>query len=159
MQRSGLKASDADREAVAERLRNAAAEGRLLAHELEERVARVLRSRTYGELDAVVADLPANPRRSHPAVPLLRPALAVAIAIATIAVLAAVALVITGLLAFWGLWMVIAWWAFGRRWGYGPRRPGSGPPRPGSGPPRSMRRGGPLQVPRSVRHADRRAWL
>src|SRR2546430_963225 len=61
MQRSRLRASDADREAVAERLRNAAAEGRLLAHELEERVARALRASTYGELDAVVVDLPRAP--------------------------------------------------------------------------------------------------
>src|SRR3989440_12086064 len=58
--RSTLKASDADRERVAERLRNAAAEGRLLAHELEQRMATALRARTYGELDAVVADLPGD---------------------------------------------------------------------------------------------------
>ena len=79
MQPSRLRASDADREAVAERLRNAAAEGRLLAHELEERVARALRARTYGELDAVVVDLPLARRTSRSTVPLFRPALAVAI--------------------------------------------------------------------------------
>lgn len=53
-----LRASDADREQIAERLRRAATEGRLLADELEERLGVALSARTYGELDAVVADLP-----------------------------------------------------------------------------------------------------
>jgi hypothetical protein len=60
-----LRASDADREHVVDRLRNAAAEGRLAAHELEQRVAAALRARTYGELDATVSDLPSS-RRSQP---------------------------------------------------------------------------------------------
>jgi hypothetical protein len=59
--RSSLRASDADRDHVAERLRQATAEGRLLAQELEERLATALRARTYGELDSVVADLPGSP--------------------------------------------------------------------------------------------------
>ncbi len=44
-----------------ERLRDAAAEGRLAAHELEQRVMQALRATTYGELDATVRDLP-SPR-------------------------------------------------------------------------------------------------
>jgi hypothetical protein len=56
--RAMMKASDADREHVAERLRSAAAEGRLLAEELEERLGAAFKARTYGELDATVADLP-----------------------------------------------------------------------------------------------------
>jgi hypothetical protein len=56
--RSALRASDADRDRVAERLRQAVTEGRLLAHEFEDRLARTLRARTYGDLDAVVEDLP-----------------------------------------------------------------------------------------------------
>jgi hypothetical protein len=56
--RGSLRASDADRESVVERLRSAAAEGRLAAHELEHRVGAALGARTYGELDATVADLP-----------------------------------------------------------------------------------------------------
>jgi hypothetical protein len=141
---SRLRASDADREHIAERLRQAAAEGRLLAEELEQRLAAALRARTYGELDAVVADLPVSRRAPNPAVPLLRPAVAITIAVATVAVLAAAALVITGLLTAWGIWMLIAWWAFGGRC----RRSG-----------RLLRRGGPWQVTRTVRQADRRAWL
>jgi hypothetical protein len=145
MQRDRLRASDADREAVADRLRNAAAEGRLLAQELEERLALALRARTYAELDAVVSDLPVSRRAPGSAIPLMRPALAVAIVVATVAVLAVAALVITGLLAAWGLWMLIAWWVFGGRCGY-PRR-------------RMLRRGGTWQVRGPVRQADRRAWL
>ena len=57
---SSLRASDADREAVTERLREAAGEGRLEPDELEERLHATLRARTYGELDRVVADLPAE---------------------------------------------------------------------------------------------------
>jgi ABC-type transport system involved in cytochrome bd biosynthesis fused ATPase/permease subunit len=60
--RSGIRASDADRDSVVERLRTAAAEGRLAAHELETRVTAALRAKTYGELDETVCDLPGLPR-------------------------------------------------------------------------------------------------
>jgi Flp pilus assembly protein TadB len=53
-----LRASDADRDAVTERLRDAAGEGRLEPDELEQRVDSALRARTYGELAPLVADLP-----------------------------------------------------------------------------------------------------
>jgi len=145
MQRSRLRASDADREAVADRLRNAAADGRLLAHELEERVARALRARTYGELDSVVADLPAASRASRPTAPLARAGVAVAVVVLAVVVVAIAALVITGLLTVWACCVLIMWWCFGRRRGYRYRR--------------MLRPGGPWQVPRSVKQADRRAWL
>lgn len=48
-----------DREATAERLRSAVAEGRIDLAELDERLEQVYRARTYGELRAVTADLPA----------------------------------------------------------------------------------------------------
>jgi uncharacterized membrane protein YdbT with pleckstrin-like domain len=116
--RSALRASDADREHVAERLRQAAAEGRLFAEELEQRLGAALRARTYGELDEVVADLPrsaAMTPRSRSAVPFARPLLGVAFAVVALAVIAAAVLVVTGVLAAWGLWMLVAWWAFGGR--------------------------------------------
>jgi uncharacterized protein DUF1707 len=56
-----LRASDADRDAVTDRLRQAAGEGRLEPEELEQRVDRALRARTYGELARLVADLPRRP--------------------------------------------------------------------------------------------------
>lgn len=55
---NSLRASDRDREQTAERLRHAAGEGRLFQEELEERVRAALVARTYGELAAVVCDLP-----------------------------------------------------------------------------------------------------
>lgn len=55
-----LRASDSEREEVAERLRRATVEGRLTADELEERLEALYRSRTYGELDTLVADLPVD---------------------------------------------------------------------------------------------------
>ncbi len=58
-----LRASDADRDDVVERLRTAAGEGRLTSEELDERVSRALTAVTYADLAAVLADLP-SPRRS-----------------------------------------------------------------------------------------------
>jgi hypothetical protein len=52
------RAGDSDREAVAERLRVAAGEGRIDLAELDERLGRTFQARTYRELDALVADLP-----------------------------------------------------------------------------------------------------
>ena len=51
--RATLRASDSDREVVVKRLHAAAAEGRIVAEELEERLASALRARTYGELDVL----------------------------------------------------------------------------------------------------------
>lgn len=53
-----IRASDADRERIASRLREHYAEGRLTSEELEERVAAALSARTYGDLRHVMADLP-----------------------------------------------------------------------------------------------------
>ena len=53
-----LRIADADRDRTVERLRAAAAEGRLDPDELEERVSRALAARTQSDLDAVLRDLP-----------------------------------------------------------------------------------------------------
>jgi hypothetical protein len=58
-----MRASDADRERVAEVLRTAAAEGRLELRELDERLAAVYAARTYADLEPVTHDLPT----AHPA--------------------------------------------------------------------------------------------
>jgi Domain of unknown function (DUF1707) len=55
-----LRASHADRDLVAERLRVAAGDGRLSPEELDERLERALTARTYAELAELVADLPAT---------------------------------------------------------------------------------------------------
>ncbi|MCF3135120.1 DUF1707 SHOCT-like domain-containing protein [Streptomyces olivochromogenes] len=53
-----LRASDADRERVAEVLRDAVAEGRLDMEEFEERLEATYKARTYGELTPITRDLP-----------------------------------------------------------------------------------------------------
>ncbi|SFC70420.1 protein of unknown function [Micromonospora sediminimaris] len=57
-ERDAMRAADADRQAVAERLRVALDEGRLDLHEYDERLQRAYAARTYAELDALVSDLP-----------------------------------------------------------------------------------------------------
>jgi hypothetical protein len=64
---AGLRAADADREAIADRLRVAAGEGRIDLAELDERLDRAYTAKTYGELEVLVADLPRQPpSMSHP---------------------------------------------------------------------------------------------
>jgi uncharacterized protein DUF1707 len=58
-----IRASDAEREAVAARLRTAAGEGRLEPDELDERLGIALAARTRAELDPLVADLPGRRQR------------------------------------------------------------------------------------------------
>jgi hypothetical protein len=53
-----LRISDADRERVAERLRDAAGEGRLTIEELDERVELAYAARTGSDLTPLTADLP-----------------------------------------------------------------------------------------------------
>jgi hypothetical protein len=61
-QTPALRASDADRERVAEILRVAASEGRLDLDELDERLGTVYAARTYAELEPVIRDLPGSAR-------------------------------------------------------------------------------------------------
>ena len=53
-----IRAGDADRERVAERLRTALDEGRLNLYEYDDRLREAYAAKTYGELDALLADLP-----------------------------------------------------------------------------------------------------
>lgn len=55
--RARLRASDADREQIAELLRTAVGEGRIDFAEFEERLTATYAARTYGELEPLVADL------------------------------------------------------------------------------------------------------
>jgi Domain of unknown function (DUF1707) len=58
--RSRLRASHADRERVIDLLKAAFVQGRLTKDELDQRVGQTFASRTYAELAAVTADLPAG---------------------------------------------------------------------------------------------------
>ncbi|MFI9750552.1 DUF1707 SHOCT-like domain-containing protein [Streptomyces collinus] len=60
---SELRASDAERDRIADILHDALAEGRLTADEHAERVEGVLRAKTVGELDVFIRDLPAAHRQ------------------------------------------------------------------------------------------------
>ena len=62
-----LRISDADREQVAERLREAAGEGRLTIEELDERVEAAYAARTGSDLTPLTADLPEPTAGEHPA--------------------------------------------------------------------------------------------
>jgi hypothetical protein len=53
-----MRASDADRDRVAELLRDAAGDGRLTLEELQERLNAVYSARTYAELEPITRDLP-----------------------------------------------------------------------------------------------------
>jgi hypothetical protein len=66
------RASDADREAVAERLRQAAAEGRIDADELGERVEKAYSAKTVDELEPLTADLPPLPAPKAAAISIWR---------------------------------------------------------------------------------------
>jgi uncharacterized protein DUF1707/cell wall-active antibiotic response 4TMS protein YvqF len=59
-----VRASDAEREAVVERLRVATVEGRLTMSELTERTEAAYTATTRGELASITADLPAGPGSS-----------------------------------------------------------------------------------------------
>ncbi|MGH2859409.1 MAG: DUF1707 SHOCT-like domain-containing protein [Solirubrobacteraceae bacterium] len=54
----GLRASDTDRERVAERLRASHADGRLDTTELTDRIDRCYHAKTIGQLDRLMTDLP-----------------------------------------------------------------------------------------------------
>jgi hypothetical protein len=86
-ERDRMRVSDAERQAAADRLRAAMAEGRLDLLEYDNRLARAYASVTYGDLDGLFADLPAGtgavaphqpasaaPAPVRPAVPAPRPA-------------------------------------------------------------------------------------
>ncbi|MEU9090091.1 DUF1707 domain-containing protein [Streptomyces sp. NPDC048428] len=54
-----MRASDSERERIAEILREAVAEGRLQMEEFEHRLDAAYKARTHGELEPLVRDLPA----------------------------------------------------------------------------------------------------
>jgi len=62
----GTRASDADRERIVQLLFQHHADGRLTAEELAERSGRARAATTFGEFDAVLADLPALPWATSP---------------------------------------------------------------------------------------------
>ena len=103
-----LRAADADRDEVAERLRKAAVDGRIDADELEDRLHLALRARTYGELRRLVSDLPVARRRARrPRSPVLTVLFAAALAVAMIVVAVLVLALIALVAAWWVVWILV----------------------------------------------------
>ena len=135
---AALRASDADRDAVAERLRAAAVEGRLDADELEQRVHVALRARTYGQLQRLLDDLPDAPRSwrggGRVAARSTTTAFVIAVRLAAFLVVATVAIALMVLAtAWWILWFVVWFAVCGRHRRLAPPRRRRGGGRPASG--------------------------
>jgi hypothetical protein len=64
IERADMRAADTDRVAVAQRLQQAVDEGRLDIIDFDDRLQRAYAAKTYGELDRLVADLPAPASRT-----------------------------------------------------------------------------------------------
>ena len=74
--RGRLRAGHADREQVIEALKTAFVDGRLTKDELAARTGRALAARTYADLAALTADLPAEPAEAEQVPAVLAPAAA-----------------------------------------------------------------------------------
>jgi hypothetical protein len=123
-----VRAGDADRERIAERLRTSHGEGRLDLAEFQQRLDRCYHAKTFGELGELVSDLPRqHEQNERPSMGWFRPWRWVPLApilIALIVVLAA-----TGHHFFW-LWIPLlflfwrmSWWRRRRSWTGARREP------------------------------------
>src|SRR6266487_6903659 len=86
--RGHIRASHADREHVIDTLKTAFVQGRLTKDELDARVGQAFASRTYAELSALTADIPAGliaaPPRRKPARARARPPIGKVVAAAVL---------------------------------------------------------------------------
>jgi hypothetical protein len=113
-----MKASDADRDAVLAALSEHFQAGRLTSEELDDRTGRALASRTLGELEALMADLPgwrrpaAPPFQPVPSAPARQPdfwrARPLVPALAVLAAAVIVATVLSLGVHTAGVWLVVA---------------------------------------------------
>jgi hypothetical protein len=119
-----LRAADTDREAAAAALGRHLSDGRLTVEEYEERLARAYAARTYGELDALFADLPRGSTRPAAAPGPVRTGgctagrrpvrsawagwLTVALVVTSIWLVSSL---MHGVHAFWPFWVIVPWGA------------------------------------------------
>jgi Domain of unknown function (DUF1707)/2TM domain len=99
------RVSDAEREKLAQTLREHASQGRLSVDELSERLDRAYAARTQGELSALVADLPSVPPRVRRR-PVLHGELAAYVAVNLMLI---VIWAVTGAGYFWPIWPLLGW--------------------------------------------------
>jgi len=69
MGRDEMRAGDSDRQAVADKLKQALDEGRLDLGEYDERLQRTYAAKTYGDLSGLLDDLPGIALSTPPATP------------------------------------------------------------------------------------------
>lgn len=112
---SGMRVSDAERQAISDQLKAHFSAGRLDMDEYEERLQQALGARTRGELDDLVKDLPptnVGPVKAPRPRPFLAPVL---IAIAMVAVLTTAFGVAHGFFFPW--WIIpVAFFLWSRHW-------------------------------------------
>ncbi|WP_025348277.1 DUF1707 domain-containing protein [Nocardia nova] len=111
MGNENVRASDADREKIVERLRSAMNEGRLNLAEFDDRVQQVYAARTYGELSPILSDLPAvreqvRPPRTGPVPPWVLIMWTPWVFVNALCLLIWVA---TGGGYFWPFWVAVPW--------------------------------------------------
>jgi hypothetical protein len=125
-----LLVSDRERDEVATLLRDHAAEGRLTAEELDERVGHALAARTGADLDAVLADLPGRrteAERTRRQAEARQGFVSHASTWAAVSLMLVVIWLACGAGEFWPVW-AIGFWGFavfmhGRAVRFGVRRP------------------------------------
>jgi hypothetical protein len=121
-----LRAADADRERIAERLRKSHAEGRLDMTEFQERLERCYESKTFGQLDELVKDLPRQDEpNERPASPWFRPGRLATLVPILIAFFVLAVAVGHHVFLLWIPLMFLFWrmsWYRRRRFWTGPRR-------------------------------------
>jgi hypothetical protein len=118
MTNDDVRIGDAEREQVAQRLHVHVGSGRLDLAEFEQRIDAAYRARTRGELAAVVADLPEQPRPPRAAA---RPARSRVMAAAwapwllagtiSMVVWSVTSIAAGALLYFWPIWVIGPWGA------------------------------------------------
>jgi hypothetical protein len=106
-----LRASDADRERVAQLLRDGAGDGRLDMDELSERLDGVYAAKTVGELRSFTRDLPVVSREPRLPAGRRRRYGPPRVAFIWVSVLLVTIWVVTGAGYFWPMWPIL-WFAF-----------------------------------------------
>jgi hypothetical protein len=107
-----VRASDAERDEVIERLRVHAGDGRLSVEELDERVARAYELRTRAELAGLLRDLPEAPAPAREARPARRASsdLAEHVRVYVLVNLLLVGIwLASGAGYFWPVWPILGW--------------------------------------------------
>ncbi|MEV0250857.1 DUF1707 domain-containing protein [Nocardia sp. NPDC050712] len=112
MGREELRASDTDRQQIADQLRRAMDNGRLSLHEYDDRLQQTYAAKTYGELAPIVSDLPAERAKGkQPDAPPRIPQWVVIMWIPWAAVNLLMVLIwaATGMDYFWPFWVAVPW--------------------------------------------------